>query len=376
MGSIKIQQPQAISIHISLQSDPSSGIYLKSIPPLLQSQNMPGETVLVTGGTGHLGFRVIVEALKAGYQVRAVVRSESKANDVLSTSIIKTLNPGNKLQFVTVPDMVADGAYNEVAKGATYAIHVASPIASAHKEGDDEDEVLIKPAVKGTLNILEAAQKAGSIKRVVITSSVVAIIPFAEFISGKTDQVWNEKSRTPTPTRPYVNSFAAYAASKIAALNATEEWVTEQKPSFDVVNIFPGYIIGAEDLVTSAEKASSFGTNPVVLGPALGANSGSHPGTSIGVDDVAFAHVKALDPSVPGNQGYILSQESHWEDVTKIVAANFPDAVKSGKLPNNGQITTVPIKIDEHRSEELLGFSYKGLEEQVKSAVGHYLTLL
>ena len=34
--------------------------------------------VLITGGTGHVEFRNLVTALKAGYHVRAAIRSEYK----------------------------------------------------------------------------------------------------------------------------------------------------------------------------------------------------------------------------------------------------------------------------------------------------------
>jgi len=89
--------------------------------------------VFITGGSGHIGSRVIVDALQAGYSVRAAVRSQEKANKVLSIPSIRAINPGNKLEFVIVPDLLVDGAYDEAIKGATYVVHVASPITDAHK---------------------------------------------------------------------------------------------------------------------------------------------------------------------------------------------------------------------------------------------------
>ena len=53
-----------------------------------------------------------------------------------------------------------------------YILHVASPFPA--KAVSDEN-ILIKPAVDGTLNVLKAASKSGSVKRVVLTSSVAAI---------------------------------------------------------------------------------------------------------------------------------------------------------------------------------------------------------
>ena len=76
---------------------------------------------------------MLVEALEAGFHVRAAVRSATKADKILAAPSIKRLNPGNKLEFANVPDMLVEGAYDEAIKGATFAIHVASPLVSAYK---------------------------------------------------------------------------------------------------------------------------------------------------------------------------------------------------------------------------------------------------
>lgn len=58
-------------------------------------------------------------------------------------------------------------------KDCTYVIHVASPF-PAHNARDEME--VIGPAVEGTKNVLEACAKTkGGVKRVVLTSSVVAI---------------------------------------------------------------------------------------------------------------------------------------------------------------------------------------------------------
>ena len=166
--------------------------------------------------------------------------------------------------------------------------------------------------------------------------------------------------------------------AKVNALNSSEAWVKKNNPSFDLINIFPSFIIGANELALTAEEAL-VGTNDRVIGPAVGRDVGPTPSVSIHVDDVALAHVRSLSPKVPGNQGYVLSsggiKGTRWEDVTGLVTKNFPEAVSSGKLSNNGSIQTIPNQIDGSRSEELLDMKYMGLEEQIKSAVGHYLTV-
>ena len=62
--------------------------------------------------------------------------------------------------------------------GCEYVHHVASPFPL--EEPKTEAEV-IEPAVQGTLGVLKAVAKAGSVKRVVLTSSCIAIA--SEFCS-------------------------------------------------------------------------------------------------------------------------------------------------------------------------------------------------
>ena len=68
-----------------------------------------------------------------------------------------------------------------------YLMHVASPFVI--EDPKDENE-LIKPAKEGTLRALNAAKKAG-IKRVVLTSSVVAVN--SHMMSGTSDHTtWTD----------------------------------------------------------------------------------------------------------------------------------------------------------------------------------------
>jgi nucleoside-diphosphate-sugar epimerase len=343
-----------------------------------KKHQMAGEIVFITGGSGHIGYRVIVDALKAGYRVRAAVRSQEKADSILSAPSIKAINPGDRLTFVEVPDLNADGAYDEAIKGAQYAIHIAAPIPSSYKEGLDMTEHFVKPSVKGAMAILTAAQKTGSVRRVIITSSVVAIIPWKDFSSGKSETVFDELNRVPTPSN-YESVFEAYAASKVASLNETEAWIRKEKPPFDVIFIFPGFVIGRDELITDI-KEIFYGTNKEVLKPVTGGDDGYIPGASVHVDDVAKAHVLSLDPKIAGNQGFILSSGglggTKWDESMEIVARTFPREVRSGVLPNNGKIVTMPVKIDESKTEKVLGLKLLSFEEQVKNVVGHYLELV
>jgi nucleoside-diphosphate-sugar epimerase len=57
-------------------------------------------------------------------------------------------------------------------KDCKYVLHVASPFPLATPSDPDD---LIKPALEGTLSVLRACAEQPSIKRVVVTSSVLAV---------------------------------------------------------------------------------------------------------------------------------------------------------------------------------------------------------
>lgn len=343
---------------------------------------MAGELILITGGTGLIGIKTIHTALKAGYSVRAAVRSQAKANAALATPTVKAINPGDKLTFVIVPDILADNAYDEVVKGVKYIIHIASPVIKGEGFSPDQYESeLIAPAIKGTTSILSAAYKTPGIKRIVITSSEVAIIPWEEFIAKEVDTVFDDTYEIPFPAGPYTNPFEAYAASKVRALVATKEFLKEKKPEWDVINIMPSFVVGDNEMITDP-KLISDGTVSAAFAQVLGGDSGwgAVPSTSIHPADIARLHVEALDPKIEGNQSFLAVSEgergTRWEEAIDIVNRNFPEAVKKGILPNNGPAKTKRTKVDSSRTEKVFGFKFQSYEEQVKSVVKQYLGLL
>lgn len=82
-----------------------------------------------------------------------------------------TEGQANSVEFV-VAELMKDDGWVEACQGCTYVLHIASPFpAGASKHADE----LVVPAREGTLRALRAAKSAGSVKRVVITSSLAAI---------------------------------------------------------------------------------------------------------------------------------------------------------------------------------------------------------
>jgi len=225
--------------------------------------------------------------------------------------------------------------------------------------------------------MLEAARKAGCVKRVVVTSSITAIIPSEELCGAKRCARWIEPSdRIPFSKGPYKNEFEAYAASKVAALDEAESWMRKHGKGFDVVFLHPSFVEGRNELATTPREVLR-GTNAIVLGIALGQQfEYSTMGASVSLEDVARCHVKALDlGAVEGNRSYILSRDAIWDDVAEVVKRRFEGEVKRKILSEEGSARTHALFVDASLSEEVFGIEFEGLEEQVVSVVGHYLEL-
>ena len=331
--------------------------------------------VLVTGASGHVGYRTLTFALESGYRVRAAVRNEAKANLILASAPIQKLAPGPKLSFVFVKDIVDDDAFADAVKGVIYIAHVASPI--VHDAIADYERDLIQPAIKGTVGILESALKEPSVKRVVITSSVAAYVPFGG-LGKETDTVYHPDDEIPNPSGPYDNPFAAYVASKIRARNATTDFVKTQKPHFDVINVMPTFIIGRSELVQSPEEAVTQGTNKLALLAALGTKLESpFNGASVHVDDVARIHILSFNPKVSGGQNFSAHAGSMvYNSAIEIIKKRFPEAVEKRIFSLDGTVPTAKLLIDASKTEEVLGFKFLGWESQVVSVVEHYLEIV
>lgn len=344
------------------------------------------ELVLLTGATGYLGSNVLIQLLRAGYPVRCAVRSPTKKAILLACPSIKALDGANtRLSWIMVDEMDTPGAYEKAMEGATYVIHVASPTQLSEEyppTPENFERFFVKPAVAGTLGLLESARKTASIKRVVITSSSAAIIPFEDGADSASQGVLNAESRIEASKGPYTYQYAAYKASKAMALNESEAYMKREAPRFDLISIIPTWIFGRDELVTRHDIFASLGTaNATLLAPLLGhKNDVAMNACFIYIGDIAKMHVLALDPKVPGNQAFVGSSDgignTRWEDMFDIVKEEFPEAVAGGRLPLGGTQPTTVIPLDASKSEQVLGIKFVPFREQLKEVVGQYLELL
>ncbi|KAJ5259399.1 NAD dependent epimerase/dehydratase [Penicillium angulare] len=337
---------------------------------------MGSELILLTGATGLIGFRVLVFCLRQGYRVRVVLRDLVKKPGILDTPSIRVLGTENNLTFVEIPDISSPGAFDDALKDTNYVIHAAAPIASAEPStiGKDLAVHYLKATTDAALFLLSSAKAHPTVKRVMLTNSLAALI---DYITDTDETIHTESTRATNIQQPPFRSPAeAYTAAKIITLKLTEEWVEAQKPAFDLVHMAPAHVFGPNELVTDPKKLLQAGSNRIILAPITGKAYTCEPGVTVHLDDVAEAHVRALDTSIPGNRLYILSsgglQGTRLEDCFDIVARNFPEHVGNALL-NNGTLPTSAFRVDASESARLLGINFIPYDQQVRDTVGYYL---
>lgn len=157
------------------------------------------------------------------------------------------------LEWAIVNDVGAPGAFDDAVKGVTVVVHTASPFSSEMK---DPEEDLLKPAVRGTTNMLEAAATCDSVKHMVLTSSFAACFDYSKLPAvGETytHESWNPATYDQAKRSDDV--YFVYCASKALAEKAAWDFVEREKPRFTLTTVCPPMIIGPpEQVITSFSR--------------------------------------------------------------------------------------------------------------------------
>ena len=305
--------------------------------------------ICVTGASGFIASSVIRELLDNGYTVQATVRGLTKGNKYEYLTSL----PGaaGRLELMQA-ELLTEGSYDEAIAGREYIIHTASPYVLDVK---DPQKDLVDPALKGTMNVLQSCAKAGSVKKVVLTSSVVAV--YDEPVSGHvyTEKDWNETSSlTRNP----------YYYSKTLAERSAWEYVEKENPAFELAVINPGAVIGTS-------LVPSLNTSNQILRDALAGNYPMIMDLSWGfvdVRDVAHAHVLAMENEKAKGRYLCTNETLNLSEVVSILREAGYSNYKLPKLKMTGTLGNALAKI-------LVSTRPKGIRTFVRTHVGrsvHY----
>lgn len=269
--------------------------------------------VLVTGGTGYLASWIVKQLLDQGFHVNTTVRN--KANQQKYHHLLDMASESQGQLSIYEADLLLDHSFQEAMNDCELVIHTASPFKiSGIKNADKE---LVQPALQGTRNVLFSANDSKSVKRVVLTSSIVAMMGDAadihELNKGKlTETDWNTTSSVNHQPYPYSKTMAE-----------KEAWTIVKKQNrWDLVVINPGFILGPS-LSRRTDSTSIDLMIQLYSGKfKIGAPAGDH--AMVDVRDVAKAHI--LAGFTPGASGRHLTA-AHQKDflaIAKIVKDMHP----------------------------------------------------
>ena len=217
--------------------------------------------VMITGGTGFIGYHTAQALMNAGHEVRLLVRSREKMKRLF----------GDSVHSHVVGDVTDADAVKNALQGCDGAVHTAAMVSLDKR---DEDKV-VETNVGGTRLVLENALDSG-VRRIIHVSSVTALYnPQATFL--------NEYS-------PPGSANNAYGRSKVES----EIYVRELQDQGAPIHItYPASVIGPEDPAVTEphEGLMTYLLDAVPVPP-----SGNQ---WVDVRDIALAHLRLLERDLP-----------------------------------------------------------------------------
>jgi dihydroflavonol-4-reductase len=231
--------------------------------------------ILVTGASGFVGSAVAKCLVKAGHEVRALVRPTSPRINLA----------GLKIEIVE-GDLHDAQSIARAMTGIRYLFHVAADYRLWARVPDD----IVRTNVEGTRLVMTTALRAG-VERIVYTSSVATLSPPPKGAQSD-ESVPLEQAR----------AIGAYKYSKVAAERLVEAMVADQSLPAVIVN--PSTPIGPGDVRPTP-------TGRIIIEAAAGrmpafVDTGLN---LVHVDDVAAGHLAALQNGRIGER-YILGGQN------------------------------------------------------------------
>jgi nucleoside-diphosphate-sugar epimerase len=313
--------------------------------------------VCVTGGSGFVAGHVCKQLIdsKRFKEVRATTRTKSKKK----TGFLEEMG----VKIYDNCDLTLDKSFEEALKGCDYVHHCASPFTT--QSVSDPEKTFVRPAVDGTLNIMRAAERAKTVKRVILTSSCAAVTwgHASKHPDGGHSHVWSEDDWQTDNSL----TFGPYRHSKSLAERAAWDFV-RASGAFELVVICPSFVLGP--VLNSRADASSI---QYMISLLNGKSKTTNPITygTIDVRDVAKAHVAAMYVDLRthgvlnrfGQARFIVSSEVGPLDVAKYLRKQFSShfSIPSTKISPK----THGIRYNNQRARRFLNIQFRDIEEQI-----------
>ena len=350
------------------------------VPDAREQPPPPPGPVLVTGANGYVASWLVRRLLELGSDVHATVRDPRDPRKTSHLDAIARRCPGTLTFFEA--DLLDPGAFDRPMENCGLVFHTASPLIVRNVNDPVRD--LIEPATLGTRHVLGAADRTPSVRRVVFTSSIVAVYGDAADLADIEEDRFDESHWNTTSSEHH----QPYSRSKTLAEQLAWEMAGAQD-RWDMVVVNPGLVLGPGlSLHTAAEGVL------VMLDFGSGYYSFGAPELEfaiVDVRDVAEGHLRA--GLMPGAEGrHILVAETlSLLEIASVLRAHFGDGFPFPRqtvsntvalmlAPRRGIPQAVakrnlgyPLRFSNRRAREALGMSFRPAAESV---VEHFRQLL
>lgn len=337
--------------------------------------------ILVTGASGFIAGWIIKYLLEEGYTVHGTVRDPAKTTSVAHLLKIAEKAPGTLKLFKA--DLLDKGSFHAAAQGCGIVMHTASPFII---EGfTDANEALVRPAVEGTRNVLEAVNASSTVTRVVLTSSVASVYGDNIDLRKTSGGIFTEADWNTTSTVDH----NPYQYSKVAAERAAWD-ICKAQDRWDMVTINPSMVYGPA--LTASSQSASIDTMRQMGDGRLRTGVPRLTFGVVDVRDVARAHILAAFNSAAKGRYLLTNAELSMLQIAKILRSKFGGkypfpGMEVPKLvvwlfgPLMGPVTRdfvaknvgIPVRFDNRRSRQELSLQYHPVEQTLTE---HFQQLL
>nr|ACZ74584.1 cinnamoyl CoA reductase 1e [Panicum virgatum] len=262
-----------------------------------------GQTVCVTGAAGYIASWLVKLLLEKGYTVKGTVRNP----DDPKNAHLKALDGAAERLILCKADLLDYDAICRAVEGCHGVFHTASPVT-------DDPEQMVEPAVRGTEYVIRAAAEAGTVRRVVFTSSIGAVTMDP---NRGPDVVVDESCWSDLDFCKKTRNWYCYG--KAVAEQAA--WDAARQRGVDLVVVNPVLVVGP--LLQPTVNASIAHILKYLDGSAR--TFANAVQAYVDVRDVAAAHLLVFEAPAASGRHLCADRVLHREDVVRILAKLFPE---------------------------------------------------
>nr|QWT94745.1 anthocyanidin reductase [Zanthoxylum bungeanum] len=284
----------------------------------MASQFTQKKTACVVGGTGFVASLLIKLLLQKGYAVNTTVRDPENQKMISHLTALQELG---ELKIFGA-NLTDEGSFDAPVSGSEIVFHVATPVNFASENPEDD---MIKPAIKGVVNVLKACTKAKTVKRVILTSSAAAVSINAH---NETGLVMDENNWTDVE---FLSSEKpptwGYPASKALAEKAA--WKFAQENNIDLITVIPSLMTGPSmtpDIPSSVALGASLITgNKFLINGLKGMQMLSGSISISHVEDVCRAHIFLAEKESASGRYICCAVNTSVPELAKFLNKRYPE---------------------------------------------------